>query len=658
MSATRTSGRGSREGLLSGIPADSRFVACMLAITMLALWIWWALSAGAFFGTVLLPGAVLLYAVVGLTIGFARLPISSRGPHAVALAAFLGLAAWTALSILWTPARDLAFDYAQRNFVYAAAFTGGLLLTAALHRRLILSLAPFMVAGAVVVLVVIFKVLSSDDVRQLVDADGTLDYPFGYRNANAGFFAMLAFGLMPIIARPKSLVPIRVGAALLAAVSLSLVAVSQSRGSLIGVVAGSIVLLCCSKQRGWALVALISVFLPVALFISQFLDPFEAAKTPSALSELQGAITTGLEAGLLAALLTLGAIALERRGMAPKLPSATRRQALTGAAIAAVVLIGGFSLVVGNPITKISDEVDKVSSADPSYSEVQGSRFTYAGGLNRINFWEVALDQFHDAPLQGGGAGSYRSTYLVKGDGSEAPRNAHSLPLETLGELGLIGFALLCLGFGAAAVAAWRSRRLGPEAATITTVALVVGAVALAQASVDWSWYFGGQIAPMFALLGSAAAPAALALNPIKERIRRGVVIAAGLLSVIAVPTFASERLTLSAAQNWRSDLNGAYSALSTANSLNPFADVPLLVEAQIAKESHDAPRALSALADARSREPDDWRSYDLAAQVLQHTDPEQALAEIEQAYALNPSNPDVKALRRSLLKATGSPES
>ena len=647
-----------REGFLHGIPADTRFVACMLAVTMLGLWIWWALSDGAFFGTVLLPGAVLLYAVLGLTIGFARLPIAPRGAHAVALAAFLGLAAWTALSLLWTPARDLAFDYAQRNFVYAAAFSAGLLLTAALNRRMILSVAPFMVAGAVVVLVVVVKVLTEHDVRNLVDADGTLDYPFGYRNANAGFFAMLAFGLMPIIARPKSDAWIRVGSALLAAASLSLVAVSQSRGSLLAIVAGSIVLLCASKQRGWALVALLSVFLPVILLISQFLDPYEAARTPSALSELQGAITAALEAGVLAALLTLGAIALDRRGMAPDLPSATPRQAWTGAAIGAVVLVAGFSLFVGNPITKISNEVDKVSSSDSSYSEVEGSRFTYAGGLNRINFWEVALDQFKDNPIQGEGAGSYRSTYLVKGDGSEAPRNAHSLPLETLGELGLVGLILLCVGFGASAVAAWRSRRLGPDAATISAVALVVAAVALAQASVDWSWYFGGQIAPMFALLGSAAAPAALALNPIAERVRRGVVLAAGLLAVIAVPTFASERLTLSAARNWRGDLGGAYGALSTATDLNPFADVPLLVEAQIAKESDDADRALDALAQARSREPDDWRSYNLAAQVLERSDPARALQEIEQAYALNPSLPEVKALRRKLQKATGSPDS
>lgn len=655
MLAERTEQRtgSSRGGLLQGTPPDSRMAAYLLGATMLALWIWWAFADGAFFGTVLLPGGILLYAVTALTVGFARLPISPRGPHVIAFGAFAALAAFTMLSLLWTPARDLAFDYAQRDFIYAAAFVAGLALTAALRRRMILSLIPFLVAGAVVTLVVLVKVLTADDVRNLVDTDGTLDYPFRYRNANAGFFAMVAFGSMPIIARAKAPVALRAGAALLAATSLSLVAVSQSRGSLLGVAAGSVVMIACSKQRGWALVALASVLTPVILFLPQLLDPYEAAKTPSALSELQGAMTTALEAGVIAALLALGAMALERRGKAPRLPSPSRRHVLAGTALAAVLMVGGFSVLVGNPITKIGDQFEKVSSADPSYGQISGSRFTYAGGLNRLDFWKVALIQFTHDPLIGEGAGSYRSTYLTEGDGSEAPRNAHSLPLETLGELGLVGLGLLLLGFGASSVAAWRSRRLGPDAADLSTVALVVAAVALAQACVDWSWYFGGQIAPMFALLGSAAAPAALAWDPFALGVRRGLALAAGLLALIAVPSFASERLTLDAARNWRSDLDGAYAALSRATDLNPFADVPLLVEAQIAKSSGDASRALTALEEARSREPDDWRSYMLAAQVLQRSDPQQALDEVERAHELNPSFSEVSDLRRKLLDAT-----
>ena len=639
--------------LLLTTPPDSRVAAYLLGATLLVVWTWWALGQGAFFGTVLLPGAILIYAVLALTVGSVRLPIASRGPHVIALLAFAGLALWTALSMLWTPAQDLALDYAQRAFVYTFAFVAGLALTVALRRRMVFSLVPFLGAGAVVVAVLVVKVLTATDVERLVDLDGTLDFPFGYRNANAGFFTMLAFGAMPVIARGRSPVPLRVAMAGLAAVSLALVAISQSRGSVLGALAGIVVLLVCSPRRGWALVALGIVIAPVALLLPFLLDPYEAAETSAALGELQNGIVAALVAGLIAAGLAAVAISLERRGEAVRLPRPNRRQA-------AIASIGGllaaflvFTALVGNPVTWIDEQISEVSSSDSSYGEVSGSRFTYGGGLNRLDFWDVALGQAADAPLTGEGAGSFRSTYLVEGDGSEAPRNAHSLPLEALGELGVVGLGLLCLGFGAAVVAALRSRRLGPEAALLSTVALVVAAVALTQAAVDWSWYFGGQIAPLFALLGSAAAPAALAFDPLGSRVRRGVAVAAGLLSLIAVPTFMSERLTLDAAQGWRTDAEGAYGALATAADLNPFADEPLLVEAQVARESGDAPRALAALEEAERREPDDWRIYYNAAKTLQADDPEAALAELDQAEALNPTSEDIAALRKTLERRT-----
>ena len=636
--------------LLLTTPSDSRVAAYILGATMLGLWTWWALAQGAFFGRVLLPGAVLLYAVLALTIGSVRLPISSRGPHVVALAGFLGLALWTALSMLWTPAQDLALDYAQRAFVYAAAFAAGLALTAALRHRMILSLVPFLAAGAIVTVVVLIRVWVADDVETLVDLDGTLDFPFGYRNANAGFFTMLAFGSIPVTMRATSPPSIRIGAAALSAIGLSMVAISQSRGSLLAVVAGIVVLVAiASGRRGWALVSLATAIVPVILFLPLLLDPYAAANTPAALSELQGAMSAVLGAGAVAALLSAGALSLERRGLGIKLPHPDRRQLVIGGTGTFVGLLLAFIVLIGNPITEIDSQVSKVSSGEATYGEIQGSRFTYGGGLNRLDFWNVALTQAGNSPLIGEGAGSFRSTYLTDGDGDEAPRNAHSLPLEQLGELGIVGLALLCIAFGAAILAAIRSRRLGPEAASISMVALVVATVAITQAAVDWSWFFGGQFAPLFALLGSAAAPAALAFDPLPQRVRRGVVGAAAALALIALPTFASERLTLDAARGWRTDLSGAYRALSTAADLNPFADAPLLVEAQIAKESGDTPRALAALEEAERREPDDWQGYYLGAQTLRTEDPAGALEQLDQAEALNPSSDDIAALREIL---------
>ena len=67
-------------------------MALLLGGVMLGVWTWWPLSAGAFFGTVLLPGAILIYLALILVVGFGRLPIATRGPHVVALGAFAGLA--------------------------------------------------------------------------------------------------------------------------------------------------------------------------------------------------------------------------------------------------------------------------------------------------------------------------------------------------------------------------------------------------------------------------------------------------------------------------------------------------------------------------------------------------------------------------------------
>jgi len=642
--------------LILRAPPANRLAALLLAGSMLALWTWWALASGAFFGTVLLPGAIVLYLVLIITVGLARLPISPRGPHAVALAALLALALWTALSLLWTPARELAFDYAQRSFVYAAAFAAGLAFTIALRQRLVLSLAPWLIAGAIVVAVAVIKVWTAAEIESVVDIDGTLDYPFGYRNANAGFFAMLAFGFMPVIGRARSGVALRSAAAAAAAASLSLAAVSQSRGSLLGVAAGVIVLMAVSPRRGRALLALLVVAIPITAVIGELLDPFEAADTGSALGELQQAMRAALGAGALAGVLSAVAALLERlleRPLArlPRPRPARRTKLLAGVALVAAGALA-FSLAVGNPISMVSSQIDRISSGGVGYTEIEGSRFTYTGGLNRVNFWEVALNQVEESPLLGGGAGSFRSAYLVEGNGLEEPRNAHSLPLEMLGELGIVGLALLCLALGAAIFAAWRSRRLGPESATVSTVALVVAAVALAQAAVDWSWFFGGQMAPVMALLGSAAAPAALALRPLGRGIRGGVVVAAVLLAAVAAPSFVSERLTLEAARSWRSDVDGAYGALGTAADLNPFANTPLLVEAEIARSTDNSERALAALAEAQSRAPDDWRKYMLAAQTLERIDPAAASRQAEIARSLNPSSREVRGLQRRLAKA------
>jgi len=649
--ATRPTDDAASRSLGDPVPA-AKLIAWALIVSMLGIWTWWALSQGAYFGTVLLPGAVLLYLLVIVTFSLSRLPISGRGPHIVAIVALVGFAAWTLASLLWTPARDLALDYAQRDFAFAAAFGAGLTLAVALRRHVIFSVVPFLGAGAIVVVVMLVKIKTAGDLQPLIDRSGTLEFPFGYRNANAGFLAMVALGSIPMIVRRGRPVVVPALLAFLAATAGSLVVVSQSRGSVLGVAAGCLVLVLVSRRRIATVLTLIAVAAPIALFLPELLDPYETARGADGLRELQQAVTWSIFAGLLAAVLVaILSIVVPRvpvRRIAQPSPAAATAAIL--ATIAAGLL--AFTVLVGNPLDSLEDGINEISSGDREYGDIEGSRFTYAGGLSRLNFWEVAIDPAEADPINGGGAGSFRSVYLVEGPGDFEPRNAHSLPLEVLGELGIVGLLLLLTGLGAAAVAAFRSRRHGQDPSVVVATAFVVAAVMLAQAAVDWSWYFGAQAAPMLALLGSAAGPAALGTRPARTAARVAVAIAAGLLAALALPTFVSERLTLEAGRSWRADTPDAYSKLDTAADLNPYTDVPLLLKSAIAARRGDDDVAVAAAREAIARAPENWRGHLLAAEALRD-DSAAARAAIERADALNPTNPEVNRIERQLRAGT-----
>jgi O-antigen ligase len=104
---------------------------------------------------------------------------------------------------------------------------------------------------------------------------------------------------------------------------------------------------------------------------------------------------------------------------------------------------------------------------------------------NRYDYWRVALREFSDHPLRGAGAGAFRVDWLRERKVLDPAKDAHSLYVETLGELGLVGFALLIgllVGVGAAAR---RAFRLLPGQAAGPVAALALFAV---HAGLDWDW--------------------------------------------------------------------------------------------------------------------------------------------------------------------------
>ena len=615
--------------------------AAVLALVLTALWIWWPLEQGAYFPVVYLPGAILLYGTLITLLIVAPLPISFRGPHAVALAALLTLTGWTALSLLWSPAQDLALEDAQRTMIYPAAFLAGLWLSALLSKRVALSMLPWTVAATIVAVVTMVQILGADGVRDVFDGDGTLEYPFIYRNANAAFFIISALVLVAAMARRRTAVPLQSACAAAAVCCLGLAVLSESRGSVLGAVAGTLALLVFSPSRGRVAVSLLVVSIPVLAVLPELLDPFAAFNDDRpALDELHQAARALAVAAVAGAVLAVPTGLLLRRlaTRAKRGPSQKQLVILGGAALLSTVVV----IVVADPVSSIS--TDETSESTPN-------RFTYTGGLNRTDFWAVSADQFSDAPLVGDGSGSFRTRYAADRESPELPRDAHSLGFETLGELGAIGVILLLIAGGALAAAVVKSRSLGPDQAALVAAALAAGAAWTAQASVDWLTSFPALTAPVLALLGAAAGPAALrsGQGPGRPaRVAAAVVLA--VAAIAAVPHFVSDRLAFNVAENWTSDPEAAFDALDRAAELNPFADAPFLVEAVIAKQTGDTERGLQALAAARERQPTEWLGYLIEAEILaDEGNVEGARAALGRARELNPLAAEVRGLERDL---------
>jgi O-antigen ligase len=120
---------------------------------------------------------------------------------------------------------------------------------------------------------------------------------------------------------------------------------------------------------------------------------------------------------------------------------------------------------------------------DPGFG-AQTSRLGSVGS-NRYDYWRVALRTWADAPVRGTGASGFQVAWLRDRPIPGGARDAHSLPLETLAELGLVGAALLAAAAGGVAVCARRVQAADPALAAGPAAALAAWAL---HASLDWDW--------------------------------------------------------------------------------------------------------------------------------------------------------------------------
>jgi hypothetical protein len=632
----------------------------LLLATLTVVWSWWAAKDGAFFETVLLPGTILLCVITVLLAWAApwRAHLRLSQPATIALASLAGLGAWAALSALWSPAPDTAIGDGQRILTYALAFGLGVWLCHLLADRMHLTLVPLAAAAAFAGIVAVIAMLTGDQAGRYL-YEGTLEYPLGYRNANAAFFAIALWPAVGLASHRGSGWLMRGAALATATLCIELAMLSQSRGSLPAAAVAVAVFVLFSQDRarrlGWLALAVV----PALLTLPALTDLYEAGSAAGplqSLAELRGA-GRAITFTCLGSLVVGAAVARLGSGIpvSSRRLEVANRAALAGLAAGALAASTAFVVAVGDPVDWVDERVSQLLSGQDAQLGGQSNRFSSLdASTRRPAIWRVALRDIGDHPVLGEGGGGFLYSYLRERERNSpsSVRDAHSVELENLSEFGIPGFLLFAGAIVAGGLGAVQARRLGPGPALLSIVALTAGAYWIVHASLDWFWPYPAVTAPVLALLGSACAPTLRATaDAPRGHGRRWLTAGAIILAISAVPAYLSDRYVKDAYDEWTSDTTSAYDNLDRAEALNPLSIDPVLAEGAIARAARDRARAIDAFSQATRERPEEWAAHYNLAELFARTDPGLARRELAIARELNPYDAEVLALRRKFAR-------
>lgn len=490
-------------------------------VTALALILWLAWKEGGYFPSAYLPAGAVALLVLGVLLVLRPPHYAISTQALVSLGALIALAAWMGLSAGWSSAPDTALEDMQRGLVYAGIF--GLGVIAAGSGRFARHLAWGVLA--VVVSVVIAGLLSRLYPDLVIDPDPLgvfetyrLAYPLDYWNAYgaaAAIAATLALGLGSDPRTPVYLRAVVTGLTVPLVVALYM---SLSRGSWLALAVGLLALLALSAHRGSLALSLLLALGGGALALVA-LQPFPALIDDPGVGQGQAAAGRAYAPTLIAVTLAVTAVqGVVAAGRASPALMAALRRVLRPLAVGALVLVG-LSAVAGYLVE--ADAVERRAAGaiedGQAFVDRQWDDFMQAGGTGaegrerlttargtRSDLYGVALAGFAAHPLRGEGSGAFEYRYPQERETNEIVRDAHSLYLETLSELGLVGAALLLLFIGSIVVAAIRQRvRPGGLARAQTAAIGAACAVWLAHSAVDWDWQMPAVTAPALLLAAS-----------------------------------------------------------------------------------------------------------------------------------------------------------
>lgn len=560
------------------------------------------------------------------------LPMGGR----IAAGALGALVVFTLFSTSWATDDGAAFNDA----VLAAGYLGLFLLVLTFAPQ---GGRPWLAALAIGLAAVAFLGLGSRVLPDLFpDAPGLdllsastarLSYPLNYWNGMGACLAVAIILLAWFGAEGSTRLARAVSVAAIPAAGLALF-LTSSRGGVGALAIGLIALVSLSRRRALLLTSLLPAVVATALLVllaegrEAFVD-----------GELTGAPGTDerREMLLFASLAIVGTLAVrfaaDRTLMTLRVP---RRTAVVVAAAAVALALGG--VAAADPAERWEEFKEPLS--EQPVRTARGYVTSHLGsgdGGGRYQLWQVAWRAFEEQPVRGIGAGGFEAWWTQTGPRYQPVRDAHSLYLETLAQLGIAG-GILLLSFVIAPVAA--AARRGRELSAEGRIALAVVAATATSAAIDWTW----ELPAAFALAVVALAVAAVAGGgrPSTSRAPRAHMGAAALLGIAGmalglVSYVSASSLAESRAAFREGDRSDAIDEAREARAAAPWAAAPRL-QLALLEEEHDLSAALAHIDQAIVRAREDWRLWLVAARLRIHAgDIDGGRRALAEAKRLNP---------------------
>ncbi len=585
--------------------------------------------------------------VVAVAVAAPRLP-----PMAL-LAPLLGLWLWSLLSAGWGDSTDAAHVAADRWLLYAAAIVV-LGWALARDRRRAVVLLTSAAAGVLVVAAWMLARMLDGNGQSLFLAT-RLNDPLGYVNGQAAYLLVAAWPCLALAEHRGSRASGAIAgigmASLVALLGLGLLC--QSRSWEVALAAAVVVLEAAipgRRRRAAALLlvgATMAAIYPPVAGVWRHPNPVTGLVTAGAARHAAVAILVGaLAAGLVWAVVVLSLHRLAPAGS----PARGRVRSLASPALVALGVVAAVAIGVnaGTIEKRVHSQYEAFVQLSPGSD---GSRLVSGAG-NRYDYWRVALIEFRSAPVGGVGAGNYDTGYYLRRRTTEAITQPHSLELQTLAELGVVGGVLLAAFLVAVGLGFRRTARSARHDLLARRVAVAAGGaftVWLVQTSVDWTYLIPGVTAiALAAAVALASGPESRSVD-LAGRMRIAAIVAAAAVAIAGTVTIAPRILSLHAQASAQGALNrgaprAAVSDATTALEYDPDSVPALVLRSAGFAALHSFTSSLSDLKRAVAVEPRNWVTWALVGDLLtRRGDVSGARTAYAHALALDPLEPELK---------------